>query len=198
MKMLGKITGMELPTGPYTFRRGNGEALVSSSFISEAQRNLVLQHYSSAVLLNSNLSRYITSDVQAARRSLKPQTAIMRSASRMSRTIDRRRPRKLTDAQKAEVDRHPELRLLHRRQKNMFKAIRGKCGTIARTKGTLMYDQYQQACRDHRNTKRRHEEALLKEVIAKYKYEQPVLDIEQQLKSHTVMDDEVAQTVDMS
>ena len=28
---LGSITGMELPTGPYTFRRGNGQALDNSS-----------------------------------------------------------------------------------------------------------------------------------------------------------------------
>ncbi len=28
---LGSLTGMELPTGPYTFRRGNGQALDNSS-----------------------------------------------------------------------------------------------------------------------------------------------------------------------
>jgi len=31
MIKLGSVTGMELPTGPYTFRRGNGEALDNSS-----------------------------------------------------------------------------------------------------------------------------------------------------------------------
>ena len=31
MAKLGIITGMELPTGPYTFRRGNGQALDNSS-----------------------------------------------------------------------------------------------------------------------------------------------------------------------
>jgi len=31
MTDLGVITGMELPTGPYTFRRGNGQALDNSS-----------------------------------------------------------------------------------------------------------------------------------------------------------------------
>ena len=31
MTNLGIITGMELPTGPYTFRRGNGQALDNSS-----------------------------------------------------------------------------------------------------------------------------------------------------------------------
>ena len=31
MITLGSVTGMELPTGPYTFRRGSGEALDNSS-----------------------------------------------------------------------------------------------------------------------------------------------------------------------
>lgn len=31
MITLGSITGIELPTSPYTFRRGNGEALDNSS-----------------------------------------------------------------------------------------------------------------------------------------------------------------------
>lgn len=31
MTTLGSVTGMELPTGAYPFRRGNGEALDSSS-----------------------------------------------------------------------------------------------------------------------------------------------------------------------
>ena len=31
MVTLGSVTGMELPTGPHTFRRGSGEALDNSS-----------------------------------------------------------------------------------------------------------------------------------------------------------------------
>lgn len=31
IKYLGEVTGFELPVGPYCFRRGNGEALDSSS-----------------------------------------------------------------------------------------------------------------------------------------------------------------------
>ena len=34
MIKLGRVTGMELPTGPYTFRRGAGEALDASSKLS--------------------------------------------------------------------------------------------------------------------------------------------------------------------
>ena len=59
-------------------------------------------------------------NTQAAYRGLKPQTALMRAASGMSRTIDPRRPRKLNLAQQAEVDRHPEVRLLRRRLKSLL------------------------------------------------------------------------------
>lgn len=88
MVTLGCVTGMELRTGPYTFRRGTGAALDNSSkyhdrhrfssklsaaiwkgFISESQQ-LILQHHNSTVFLKRYLSRYITSDPQAARRGL--------------------------------------------------------------------------------------------------------------------------------
>lgn len=107
----------------------------------------------------------------------KPSAAVgPRLASGMSRTIDRRRPRKLDDAQKAEVDRHPEVRLLRRRQKKLFEFIRDKHGSIASMKGTPVYDRYQKAFQAHRNMKRRQEAALLQKVKARYKKEQPVTD----------------------
>lgn len=37
---LGSITGIELPTGSYTFRRGNGEALDNSSELHNQGRSL--------------------------------------------------------------------------------------------------------------------------------------------------------------
>lgn len=213
MIKLGSITGMEFPTGPYTFRRGNGEALNNSSkyhncyrfffklsadnrkgFISESQRNLILQHHNSTGFLKSYLLRYITSDTQAARRGLEPQTALMRIASGMSCIINRQRPRTLNDAQRAEVDQHPKMRLLYQRQKTLFKFIKDQHKSIASIKGTSVYDDYQRAYHDHRNTKRRHEKALLKEVVARYKKEQPVLDIQQQLKALSVVEEETVQT----
>lgn len=106
----------------------------------------------------------------------------MRAASGMSRTIDRRRPRKLTSAQKAEVARHPEVRLLRRRQEKMLVSVRETFGPISKQKGTPIYDQYQKASRDYRNMKRRREETLLKDVKARYTREQPVADIQQQLR----------------
>ncbi|KAL9594076.1 MAG: hypothetical protein Q9179_005568 [Wetmoreana sp. 5 TL-2023] len=130
---------MELPTGPYTFRRGNGQALDNSN----AQRNIILQHHSSSVFQKNYASRYMP-DTQAAYRGLKPQTALMRAASGMSRTIDPRRPRKLNIAQQAEVDRHPEVRLFRRKLKSLLQTFQNQKRSIASMKGpsyTIIIDK---------------------------------------------------------
>ena len=119
-------------------------------------------------------------DTQAAYRGLKPQTALMRAASGMSRTIDPRRPRKLSLAQKADVDRHPEVRLLRRRLKSLLQTFQKR--SIASMKGTLLYNRYRQTYQAHRNLKRRLENALFIEVKERYKKEQPVIDIQRQLQ----------------
>lgn len=106
----------------------------------------------------------------------------MRAASEMSRTIDRRRPRRLTVAHQALINRHPEVKLLHRTKIKLKQFIRGTYGTITSMKGTPIYDQYKKACDDHRKNRRRHEKACLKDVKAKFKKEQPVIDIQRQLK----------------
>ena len=206
MISLGSVTGMELPTGPYTFRRGNGEALDNSSgwhvdllleksidqrigFITESQRNLILQHHNSTVFQKNYASRYMP-DTQAAYRGLEPQTALMRAASGMSRTIDPRRPRRLTTAQRAEVQRHPEVKLLHRRLRSLQQIFRDRKRSIASMKGTSLHHEYQNAYRTHRKVQRRYEGAFLKEVRARYKVEQPVIDIQRQLKGLPVAEEE--------
>ncbi len=135
-------------------------------------------------------------DTQAAYRGLKPQTALMRAASGMSRTIDPQRPRRLTIAQQAEVQRHPEIKMLRQRLESLRKTFRDLKRTITSMQGTSLYDKYQKACRTHRNAIRRHEEAFLKEVRAKYKVEQPVLDIQRQLKGLPVTEERKMKTED--
>lgn len=117
MIKLESITGMELPTGPYTFWYGNSKALNNSSkyhdyyrffsklstdnrkgFISKLQRNLILQHHNLTMFLKSYLLRYITSNTQATWRDLESQTVLMRIASRMSCTINCQRLWTLNDA----------------------------------------------------------------------------------------------------
>jgi len=142
---------------------------------------LILQHHNSIVFQNLYLSRYITADTQAGYRGLEPQTALMRAASGMSRTIDPRRPRKLTVAEQEEVDRHLEVRLLRRRRQSLRKFFKTRKRSIASMKGTPVYKEYQKTYHAHRNEKRRQEKALLKEVRARYKGDQPVINIQRQL-----------------
>ncbi|MCJ1473139.1 hypothetical protein MMC13_001790 [Lambiella insularis] len=178
MVTLGNITGIELPTGAYTFRRGNGESLDNSSFISESQRNLILQHHSSTVFQRNYASRYMP-DTHAAYRGLEPQVAVMRAASGMSRTIDRRRPKQLTESQRAEVDRHPEIKLLFRTRTNLRALVRDR-GGIKKVTGTALHANYESTCREYRK------KAFLKEVKSRYKREQPVIDIQRQLRGESL------------
>ena len=135
MKKLEIITDMELSTGLYTFCWGNKQALDNSSkwiwivswyhahwgisVITDVQQNIILQHHSSSIFQKNYASWYMP-DTQATYHGLKPQTTLMRAAGGMSRTIDHHRPKKLTLAQQAEVDCHPEVRLLCWRVKSLL------------------------------------------------------------------------------
>lgn len=63
-------------------------------------------------------------------------------------------------------------------------------------KGTLLYNHYRQAYQAHRNLKRRLEKALLIEIKERYKKEQPVIDIQRQLKGLPVAEQENLRAVD--
>ncbi|KAI9888214.1 MAG: hypothetical protein M1814_001087 [Vezdaea aestivalis] len=174
MYTLGNVTGIDLPTGPYTFRRGNGEALDNSSYISDAQRNLILQHSDSKVFQKNYLSHYITVDTQAAYRGLEPQTALIRAASGMSRSIDRRRPMYLTKIQQKEVDNRPEVKLLRRRMMNLKPNGYKK-------QDSSTHQTYQKAYQELQSLRRRLFKSTLREERHRFNREQPVLDIQRQL-----------------
>ena len=107
----------------------------------------------------------------------------------MSRTIDPRRPRRLTNAQRAEVQRYLEIKLLHRRLRSLQKIFRDRKRSIASMKGTSLHHQYQNTYRTYRKVQRRYKAAFLKEVRARYKVEQPVIDIQRQLKGLPVAEE---------
>lgn len=99
------------------------------------------------------LSRYVTTDTSALYRGLDPQTVVIRTASGMTRSIDLRRPRALTEGQLAEVERHSEVRLL-RGSKSLARRIRAAHGTIANTKGTAIFEEHQTVYRRHQSIKK--------------------------------------------
>ena len=136
------------------------------------------------------LSHYITQDTQAIYRGLAPQVAMMRAASGMTRSIDQRRPRALNDIQLAEVGRHPEVKLLQRSRKSLAKRIRANYGTISRTKGAEIHKLYQEACRRLQSTKKAVKKAMMAEIRAKYREQQPVADIVSQLRGQPAKQEE--------
>jgi len=164
--------------------------LTALGLISDSQRNLILQHASSAIFQHNYLSRYITQDTQAIYRGLDPQTAIMKAASGMTRSIDPRRPRHLNDSQLAEVKRHPEVKLLLRMRNSLAKRIRANYGTITRTKGTKIYARYQQIYRQHQSKEKAVRKALMAQVKASYGKRRPLADIDSQLNGSPVRPEE--------
>ena len=163
--------------------------------ITEAQRNIILQHHNSFVFQKNYASRYML-DTQAAYRDLKSQIALMRVASGMSRTIDSRRSRKLNLAQQVEVTRYSNVRLSRRRLRSLLQTFRDQKRSIVSTKGILIYDHYRQTYQAHRNLKRRHEKALLTKVKERYKKEQLVIDIQRQLKGLSIAEQEAFQATE--
>ncbi|MCJ1478787.1 hypothetical protein MMC13_007471 [Lambiella insularis] len=179
-KRAGEETGFEQVVGPYTLRRAAGKEFDSSGAISDSLRNLIMQHAESRTFQKFYLSRHITADVQAIYRRLPSQDAVMRAAGGMSRTMDSRRPRKLTEAQSASVEHHPLVCKLRRKRDRLKATIRDRGMSIASQHGT--YEQYKKIRQEYRNEKQRQRATLLIEVKERYKMEQPLIDIREQLE----------------
>ena len=103
----------------------------------------------------------------------------MRFACSMSRSIDPRRPRKLTPEQTASVNDLPYILKLRERVNNLSKA----------PVGSRKYDRLQKATKRLFNEKQRKRRELLKEIKERYKSEQPVKDSERQLSGMVVDED---------
>lgn len=157
----------------------NADKLIA--FISDAQRNVILQHASSRVYERNYLPRYITQDTQAVYRGLEPQVALTRFASGMSRTIDTRQPRRLNRYQLAEVDQHPEVQLLLRTRNGMKKRLRATFGSVARAQGTSSHKAYRNICKEYERVRKFHCRASMKAVQAGYRKQRALLDIATQL-----------------
>lgn len=179
MKKGGQITGFEQVTKPYVLRDGAAQALNASSDVSEAQQNLILQHGNIDTFLKHYLDRNLNVDVQNIYRGLAPQRDLMRFACSMSRSIDPRRPWKLTTEQSASINGFPCIVKLFCRLAKLSE-LRGD------PKGE---EKYQKAIRRLRSEKQRQRRLLLVDLVDCFKKEQPVIDSEQQLSGKVVNED---------
>lgn len=134
-------------------------------------QNLMMGHASIGVFLKHYLSRRVTVDTQAVVRGIQPQDALMRAACTMSRSIDPRRPRRLTPRQSATVNDDPSIRLLLHRRDELRRSLKRPTKDPEYQALNRRINQERQ-CRRHK---------LLQDVKKRWEYEQPVRDVEQQL-----------------
>lgn len=157
--------------------------------INDDQRNLCLQHGAGSLVFQLNyLNHHVTADTQAAYRNIPPQTALIRAATGSSRTIDKRRPRRLTLEQEKLAHAHPEVQSRLRKKMEVKAEIKAQGETIESCKGTPLYAKYQQSQRDYASQFKFQKGVLLRKIKEKYKREQPVLDIQNQMHGVTIME----------
>lgn len=138
-------------------------------------QNLILQHANISTFLKHYLDRRINIDVAKVYRGMAPEKELMRFACSMSRSIDPRRPRFLTDDQKELVNALPCIVKWEKRVASLAREGR--------------VEQHQKALKQLRNEKQRQRRLLLRDTIEKYKKEQPVIDSERQLSGRVVDED---------
>jgi hypothetical protein len=139
--------------------------------VSEAMQNLMMTHRDIRTFLKHYLSRRITVDTQAVVRGIQPQDALMRAACTMSRSIDPRRPRKLTPEQSATINDHPKVRDLLQQREELKHSL----------PNATKHPKYKKLNRKINQRRQRLRDALLQKVKDRWEYEQPVHDVERQI-----------------
>ncbi|KAK3060831.1 hypothetical protein LTS18_007591, partial [Coniosporium uncinatum] len=165
----GEVTGIALPG-------------LGTGFISDAQRNLCLMHAPNSTVFQRNyLSRHITADTHSAYRGLPPQVAIMRYATGLTRTIDKRRPRHLTAAQEDQAQGHPNVQKLLQKKNELKDWMKRDGRTITSYEGTQLHDEYDKKKQAYEREYEFQKKAFLNELKKKFEKEQAVIDIQNQI-----------------
>ena len=92
--------------------------------MSEAQQNLIMKHADIHTFLDHYLPRNIDTDMQSIMNGRDPNTTLMRAITRMSRWIDKRRPRQLSDIQRASIHQHPDYLEAVQQQDKQARAVK--------------------------------------------------------------------------
>lgn len=134
--------------------------------VSEALRNLAMDHANSVPLQRHYLGRELDKDLFSILKGTKSQHALVKQSCSVGHSISKRRPIDLTPEQAASVNSHPLIRRLTR-------------GLQAFRRGS---QQYKEARRLLRNEKQRLKRELKQKIRDDWTAEQAVDDIERQLK----------------
>ena len=100
----------------------------------------------------------------------------------MSRRIDPRRPKELTEAQSASIRQEEEIQELRGRRDELFQRIRHQFTFIYRAEGQAIYDQYEEAKRAVDRKIKARERELMKQIQKEYDTIAPVQDMRAQLE----------------
>lgn len=144
-----------------------------------------MKHADIRTFLKHYLPRRIGTDMQALMRGLEPDSAMMRAVTRMGRWIDTRRPRELTEEQKASVEDNPDLQKAIQKRDSVAKDLDDN-GKKSRKRLNLLH----QLKRNVTNTRNRLLYDLRKRIREDFDSHQAVIDIERQLGGSALHDEE--------
>ena len=157
------------------------ELFFSPGFVSEAQRNVIMAHASSRTFIKHYRPRRHTG-LQEVMCGLNPDEEFSRAVTRMSRWIDRRRPRYLNDAERVLVEKDPELQSAIRWRAD----LETQCDDHS-DDSALQVMLEDQECKVS-NLRRRLQDRRRKEARREFSRKQAVIDIERQLTGGAVSD----------
>ncbi|KAJ6008513.1 hypothetical protein N7540_012489 [Penicillium herquei] len=166
----------------HQFRSGGGDLLDKSGFVSEAQRNVIMAHATSRTFIKHYRPRRHTG-LQEIMCGLDPDEEFSKAVTRMSRWIDRRRPRYLSDADREYVEKDPELQSAISWQAELETKCSDRCQEPALR--VILEEQKRQV----HNLRRRLQDKRRKEIRRDFSRNQAVIDIERQLTGGAVNDE---------
>ncbi|CAG8198775.1 unnamed protein product [Penicillium nalgiovense] len=178
----GEIRGWKGAFHAHQFRYGSGKVINESGWVSKEQHMLIMKHASPRTFLNHYHPLQIDTDMIRVICGLDPDVELMRVVTRQSRWRDTRRPRYLSDQQRAQVEEHPELEEARRNLGN----IRAQ---YEETQEPGLLPRLQQREKEVRNTRKRLHRSLRHEIREKFDEEQAFLDIEAQLSGTAVKEE---------
>jgi hypothetical protein len=190
IRRVGELAGFEVPTIPYNLRYNAANVFDRSSLflvmsalqaiitndsigdVSDATRNLMLDHVNSNPFQRHYLGRQIAVDPYALIRGLEPQNALVQKSCSIGHSISRRRPVDLTTEQAASVNSHPGIKKLACKVEELRQRAKYS------RKDMEKYKKAHDKLRSAKQTQRR---ALKEQIREQWTNKQAVVDIENQL-----------------
>ncbi len=159
--------------------RRNILANFSIEDVSDATRNLLLDHANSNPFQKHYLGRQIAIDALAIVRGLEPQNALVEMSCSIGHSISKRRPVDLTAEQAASINSDPHIKRLSRHIETLRQQAKHSRKAM---------DEYKEASRGFRSEKQSMRRSLKQQIRDEWTDKQAVLDIEAQLSGLSFAD----------